>query len=525
MVQFSRPLTPIPRFMFAKKSTSSISSRESYHELIYKCRLLELMTVGLNVGQHKFNLISESRDKYEESKSFNDIVLKIQKSENANGQFLFCEINHSLDENWGDPLFYNDLIQMNAIDTFVAFCDIRKKFFDLGAEHLKEFDESATFNLLTNESLNSHTKSRTLCAFEGASFIDITSSHILTSLGFTKGRHLQIESFSEKFLTELNDKLHRNFLEVIVEYQGLTLDEMKELFRKKFVLSVDQFSMLELEDKVITMQKKKFRGSYSHALNKLFHMEMMDVIAKYSRCVNDEYIESILQSLHKDFGTLENFMVSDFMDEIDFMKAEITSVNRKFKQSQSDYVNISQQVLQEVEKQKSEVDKLKARLKNELLNNIEEAAKYRSRLCQKIDFMRRKNDLSEQELNETKKQLNETIEKSSKLAETSNFLIKSLEKEIGELRGKRSRTARDELKAKHVEIDRLSGLIRSLFEENNKLIELNALLEQGNKMMILELDTTKLQMRLTNGILEDYIMYEIENENDLDDGDPPMAEG
>lgn len=186
--------------------------------------------MSLNLGRYEFNVMSGN----ELSGAFTDVVLKLKRSETTPERHIFFNIHPSQDIYWNGIA---STINQQFAPFFNSFCDLRKKYILKGADELRRFDANAVFNLISicdfkyqNDS-HSSLSYRDVDRDEIVKLRDITSDHILSFLGFTKGRHLQFESSPSKLIEEIYFPSHNGIYEqVMLETHHKTVTEMLQLF-------------------------------------------------------------------------------------------------------------------------------------------------------------------------------------------------------------------------------------------------------------------------------------------------------
>lgn len=182
-------------------------------------------------------------------KFFNDIGAKLMDFPCTGvTHYLFCQFARS-------PNYVNLSTRKLSSDIFLSFletfCKIRVEFLKLGSVQLKEFDDTATFNLIIQHYSDSELNlDKNTYENEFLNFVNTSESHILTSLGFKEGRFLQIEPFSEIVKIFLSSETNHTRVLTLIKNQNMNSLDLFELFRKKFFIYIDQFDELEIHQKL-----------------------------------------------------------------------------------------------------------------------------------------------------------------------------------------------------------------------------------------------------------------------------------
>lgn len=361
-----------------------------------KCRFLELLTMGLNSGQYKFNIKLGDFS----LGAFGDVVLKLEE------QDVFFKLDPSLDD-----FRYNleRTIDHQFPLYFSSFCDIRKHYMRLGDEELMKFDEKVIFNLVSISDFNYYddldSSDQSLAYFdrerkEVVKLRDISNQHFLNSLSFTKGRHLQFESPPKGLMDEIFSYTYNGKYEIeMLKAHSKTVGEMIELFISKFVVSVNQFEEFEMQEKVVEMQQQKLGDLYSPMFNSLFHGKMLECVIDTSQWRDDIYIDDLICELQNDISksfstknSQEILKLAEMQSQAQVKGLELGRIHVKFEKKIKKAFKDIKKAIKRLEMLEIRKDRLQRKNKFELNSKFEQL------MIEKLSI--------DHELGETRRQLN-----------------------------------------------------------------------------------------------------------------------
>lgn len=274
-----------------KNENKQCFSDNTLRKLNYKCRLLELLTLEFDSNQLRFELLSPGDIK---NSYFSEIIVRIENPQANKLNYIFCEVRNYSQLNNNQIDFSIKTILM----LFESFCKVREKFAEISVSLLRSFDDCSIFIMFTNGK-------KSFFELDNIKFEEIVNSHILTSLGFNNSHHLQLKSETNNIFDQFS-KIPLPHCKLEVTEGDLSLKELFDLFKKKFILSVE-IDRFEVTEKIIFKQKQIFKHMYSPGLNYLFHTEFMELFLDDPKWIDNKFIYKILEKHHRENQNLEYF--------------------------------------------------------------------------------------------------------------------------------------------------------------------------------------------------------------------------
>lgn len=331
-------------------SHSWIANSYSKRNPKYECKVLEFLTMGLNLNNHEYELFCQETS--EKSHDFTNIVINLQSNEISPGCIIYSEIEYTKGmvrkelENFFSKRF---------LSYFLSFCLIRQQYVQTGnRDKVKEFDETAIFYLITDQNNSEH--------YEKLKLKPISEDHILFQLGFTNGCHLKLDSVPEI----LNSHQFKQCLEHMSKNQKLSEKDLLEMFKKKLVMSFE-FDEMYLKNETSEMLKLKYGQRYNSILNRLYHMEMMDFIIGSSEKLDDVSQNIILERLQNELEFFKAEISIKQFSKIALFQTELNESRDRLKQAHTEILN----AFNIIQRQNLEIIDLKNQYKDDIEKQIE----------------------------------------------------------------------------------------------------------------------------------------------------------